>query len=184
MRALFLSSVLTRLCPREDTTLSSVMIRPCLRDDKPLSSGERVKGFPRSRKKLCWRAVKVVGVILKRNDTDVGWWRWVKKGVSRFCHTPSALRARPPVSGGQSKCGRFFLLCPSKLGGRGAERRRGYASFPFPVFRFPFSVSRFPFLVFRFRFRSLLYHTPSALWARPPVSRGQSGWPVSFIATK
>ena len=139
--ALFLSSVLTRLCPREDTALSSVVIRPCPRDDKPLSSGGRVKGFPKSQEKLCRGAVKVVGVMLKRNDTDVGWWRWVEKGVSRFCHTPSALRARPPVSGGQSGCGRFFfLLCPSKLGGRGAKRRRGYASFPFLVFRLSYPL--------------------------------------------
>ena len=165
----------------------------------------------------------MVGVMLKRNDTDVGWWRWVEKGVSRFCHTPSALRARPPVSGGQSGCGRFFWLCPSKLGGRGAKRRRGYVSFPFSVSRFPFlfpfpfsvisyplrpagssplsqgdkveghffllcpsklggrgakrrrGYVSFPFLVFRLSY-------PSALWARPLVSSGQSGWPVSFIA--
>lgn len=69
-RALFLSSVLTRLCSRDDTALSSVMIRPCPRDDKPLSSGGRLKGFPKSQEKLCRGAVKVVGVILKRNDTS------------------------------------------------------------------------------------------------------------------
>ena len=100
--ALSLPSVLMRLCPRDDTTLFSVVIRPCPRDDKPLFSGGRVKGFPKSQEKLCRVAVKMVGVILKRNDTDVGRWRWVEKGVSRFCHTPSALRARPPVSRGQS----------------------------------------------------------------------------------
>ena len=94
---------------------------------------------------------------MKRNDTDVGWWRWVEKGVSRFCHTPSALRARPPVSRGQSGWGTSFLLCPSKLGGRGAKRRRGYASFPFPVSRFPF-LFPFPFSVISYPLR----HTGSS----------------------
>ena len=159
--ALSLPSVLMRFCSRDDTALSSVVIRPCPRDDKPLFSGGRVKGFPRSQEKLRRGAVKGLGWMLKSDDTDVGRWRWVEKGVSRFCHTPSALRARPPVSGGQSGCGRFFWLCPSKLGGRGAKRRRGYVSFPFLVFRLSY---------------------PSALWARPLVSSGQSGWPVSFIA--
>ena len=111
---------------------------------------------------------------MKRNDTAVVWCNL--KGIFRslLYHTPSALRARPPILRGQSGFGRFFfLLCPSKLGGRGAKRRRGYASFPFSVliplrglfllvarhnqnkfcfcsrflrrFRFPFSPFRFPF---------------------------------------
>lgn len=114
--ALFLPSVLMHLCPRDDTALFSVVIRPCPRDDKPLSSGGRVKGFPKSRKKLCWRAVKVVGVILKSEDTDVGRWRWVEKGVSRFCHTPSALWARPPVSRGQSGWPVSFIAAAVEIG--------------------------------------------------------------------
>ena len=138
--ALSSPSGLMRFCSRDDMALSSVVIRPCPRDDKPLSSGGRVRGFPRSQEKLCRGAVKAWGWMLKRNDTAVGRWRWVEKGVSRFCHTPSALRARPPVSGGQSGWGTSFLLCPSKLGGRGAKRRRGYVSFPFPVFRLSYPL--------------------------------------------
>ena len=71
---------------------------------------------------------------------------------SLLYHTPSALRARPPVSGGQSGCGRFFWLCPSKLGGRGAKRRRGYVSFPFSVSRFPF-LFPLPFSVISYPLR-------------------------------
>ena len=68
--------------------------------------------------------------------------------VFRFCfrfrsllyHTPSALRARPPCLRGTKWMGHFFLLCPSKLGGRGAKRRRGYVSFPFLVFRLSYPL--------------------------------------------
>ena len=115
-RALFLSSVLTRLCPREDTALSSVMIRPCLRDDKPLSSGERVKGFPKSQEKLCRGAVKVVGVILKSDDTDVWWCNLKGVSPSLFCHTPSALRARPPILRGQSGWSVSFIAAAVEIG--------------------------------------------------------------------
>ena len=118
-----------------------------LSGDSPLSSGRQALVLGRTSQRLPKESGKTMlrggergGVMLKRNDTDVGWWRWVEKGVSRFCHTPSALRARPPVSGGQSGCGRFFWLCPSKLGGRGAKRRRGYVSFPFSVSRSPFII--------------------------------------------
>ena len=110
--ALSLPSVLMRFCSRDDTALSSVVIRPCPRDDKPLFSGGRVKGFPRSQEKLRRGAVKGLGWMLKSDDTDVGRWRWVEKGVSRFCHTPSALRARPLFQGDKMDVDASFGFVP------------------------------------------------------------------------
>ena len=147
----------------------------------------------------------------------------MKKVLAGFVIPPPPCGLVPLSQGDKVDVDASFLLCPSKLGGRGAKRRRGYVSFPFSVSRFPF-LFPFPFSVISYplrpagssplsqgdkveghffllcpsklggrgakrrrgmlvsRFSFSVYHTPSALWARPLVSRGQSGWPVSFIA--
>ena len=72
---------------------------------------------------------------------------WTRHAVSLpcFCYLLSVFRFRlscfiipPPLRDSPCLRGRKWgitlnPLCPSKLGGRGAERRRGYANFPFSV---------------------------------------------------
>ena len=58
-------------------------------------------------------------------------------------HTPSRFIIPPPLRDSPCLRGRKWVLsplCPSKLGGRGATLRRGYA---LTVLRFPFSPFRF-----------------------------------------
>ena len=64
----------------------------------------------------------------------VSWHLVFPPGFPSFIKTPPAFRSPFSVS-----------YVPLRQGRRGAKRRRGYASFPFSVFRFPFFIA--PYII-------------------------------------